>query len=99
MGVTEKNIWSLEEDGMKAIPEEAATADFDLSRKVYVDGSKIVLAEGGSYEISLARCNTYEKITRWSLHLAEKNWMTLEVLNRFILLAIKGNELEIPSMP
>lgn len=41
------------------------------------------------YQIDFDRCNTVEKIMGWMNHLAEKTWMTKEMLNVFVQLSLE----------
>jgi len=58
-------------------------------KDVYMDDGFIVLACGGdNYDISMERLDTPEKILAWTVHLAQKNWMTKETLVEFVTLAL-----------
>lgn len=61
-----------------------------------MEGDAIVLAGpsgviDGEYEIPLDRCDDETKILGWVLHLAEKRWVTKDILVRFIGLASLAN--------
>ena len=59
----------------------------DLRRMCYVDGDAIVFRVGTGYEIEFVTCNTTPKILSWVYHLCEKNWITPDLIRRFIILA------------
>ena len=42
---------------------------------------------GYQYPVDFARCDTPEKILRWSAHLLEKNWFTPRFARYFIIRA------------
>ena len=50
-----------------------------------------------TYEVPLFKCDTHEKIIGWQCHLSEKNWMTLDLLIQFTLLACRHHGLAISS--
>ncbi|WP_258087551.1 hypothetical protein [Xenorhabdus bovienii] len=63
-----------------------------LDKLVWFDETHIILNTdlGGTnneYEIPLHDCDTSEKILWWTFHLSEKNWVTTDMLRRFIRLA------------
>ncbi|PHM22987.1 hypothetical protein [Xenorhabdus ehlersii] len=63
-----------------------------LDKLVRVDETHIILNTdpGGTnneYEILLQECGTPEQILWWTFHLTEKNWVTTDMLRRFIRLA------------
>jgi len=59
----------------------------ELARLVYETKKAIVLNVRCLYAIDKPQLDTAEKILRWTIHLSEKNWMTKELLNYFILTA------------
>lgn len=81
--------------------EEVKAAAATLVRlvgQVYRDGDYIVFAIRGHYEIHLRTCNTPSKIAVWASHLSDKNWMTLEALQRFVAIACEAHGFEGPEM-
>lgn len=58
-----------------------------LSKQCYVDDGYIVLNVRYEYEIALERCDTHEKILDWVMHLSCKNWFTMRLMKRFIIIA------------
>ncbi len=68
-----------------------------MGKKIYVEDGHIVINTkvGGKYRIALKRCNTYKKIIRWLLHLSEKTWMTVEIMEYFIIVACEANQIDI----
>jgi len=58
-----------------------------------VEGTAIALQGPFSYSISLDTCDTLEKVVDWILHLAEKSWVTTELIESFIELAIDTNKI------
>ncbi|MCH7700264.1 MAG: hypothetical protein IID37_01135 [Planctomycetes bacterium] len=67
----------------------------DVAKQVYVDGDCIVINVVCAYEIPLGACNTPELILGWVTHLCEKNWITREVIHRFVALAAGENGVKI----
>jgi hypothetical protein len=65
----------------------------ELAKLCILDGDLIIL--NGFYEIPLSRCNSHEKILAWICHLAEKTWVTTDLLRRFLIIASKANNIEI----
>ena len=51
------------------------------------------------YEIELIRCDSHFKIIDWVLHLSEKDWMTTDMINQFIDIALRSNGLKHPHGP
>lgn len=68
----------------------------DLAKRVYIEDDSIVLLDGGAnYVIDFKRCDTAEKILGWIVHLTEKDWVTTEILERFILLAAADHDINV----
>jgi hypothetical protein len=57
-----------------------------------------VFAIRGHYDIHLRTCNTPSKIAVWASHLSDKNWMTLEALQRFVAIACEVHGIEEPEV-
>lgn len=61
----------------------------ELSRIVTVDATHIVINIpgdhiDGEYEIPLSSCKTAEQVVGWIFQLSEKQWVTRDILRRFI---------------
>jgi len=72
----------------------------ELSKIVYIEDGFIIFKGCGvdhsfEYTISLLRCSTHQAILKWSYHLTEKTWITIPMLNRFIILATQEHNLRI----
>lgn len=76
-------------------PEELSLGEVSdqPALKWEVEGKAIVLVGGFSYVITLDRCDTLEKILDWVLHLSEKTWVTTDLIESFIHLAIDANNI------
>ncbi|ASD87222.1 hypothetical protein EXB91_24800 [Salmonella enterica subsp. enterica serovar Florida] len=61
----------------------------ELSGIVTEDDTHITINIPGvwAYDISRLSCQTAEQVLGWASHLAEKQWMTMEALRRFIIIA------------
>lgn len=61
-------------------------------RQVVIEGDYIVIKEPVDYEIPLSDCATDKNILDWVMHLAEKQWVTTDIIRRFVAVArnIKG---------
>lgn len=68
----------------------------ELEEAVSVNDGVITINVHGEYNIELNRCDTPEKIIAWVLHLGDKTWMSREILQRFVVVALRANELDIP---
>ncbi|HCL5312101.1 TPA: hypothetical protein N2G38_004475 [Salmonella enterica] len=70
--------------------KKIAAEDFEeLSELITEDDTHITINIPGewSYDISRLSCQTAEQVLEWVSHLAEKQWMTMEALRRFIVIA------------
>jgi hypothetical protein len=79
------------------IREKYTSRQEELERIVSIQGDHIVINVCYEYNISLSECTTHEQILRWVYHLCGKTWMTPPVLERFIAVACRANELELPK--
>ena len=74
---------------MSSASEELA--EYLASAPVIIAGEDEFLLEtdkgGYQYPVDFARCDTPEKILRWSAHLLEKNWFTPRFARDFIIRA------------
>ncbi|MFH1748198.1 MAG: hypothetical protein ABIG44_14280 [Planctomycetota bacterium] len=81
----------LEGLGLSEEPKLINAADVgpppDLSKVVYVAGGCININVDYEYNIALDQCDTPAKILSWMVHLADKTWMDLDIMQRFIVLA------------
>lgn len=69
-----------------------------MQKMVYIDEGHICLnAPGGvgEYPISLDRVDSAEKILSWIIHLSEKNWVTSEMLGRFVEKCCSANKITV----
>ncbi len=82
----------------KDLFEEMISEDKRLKNVVYVKDGHIIIDVEYEYEIGFNRCDTHEKIIAWYLHLSEKTWMTPEVMERFIIVALGKAGLNIPTV-
>ncbi len=67
----------------------------ELNKHVSIQGDFIVINVHYEYIIELTRCDSYEKILGWVHHLCEKTWMTTSLIEKFIEVAVKANNLDI----
>lgn len=58
-----------------------------MSKAVYIEDEHVFINVKDEYNIALSRCDTREKLLEWVYHLTEKNWMSREVLRRFMEVA------------
>ncbi len=58
-----------------------------MDRQCYIKDDYLVLNVKYEYNIGLSRCDTAEKILGWALHLSRKNWVSMDLLERFIQVA------------
>ena len=73
-----------------------AIADLrDRPNRCFIDEGYIVFRDGAGYDIPLAKCDTYDKIFGWQLQLSEKQWMTLDLLMQFTIIACENHQLPI----
>jgi len=56
----------------------------ELQKRIKIDDGYISINIVCPYEFELVRCDTHEKLVKWIYHLAEKNWVTTDVLRVFI---------------
>jgi hypothetical protein len=57
------------------------------------DGFIVIDPDHTEYNIELSRCDSYEKIIWWISHLSEKTWITVPMIEQFILLACHEHKL------
>ncbi len=53
--------------------------------------------KGWEYAFELSRCKTAGAVLAWVEHLKVKTWMTPELLQEFIDLAVSENKIELPN--
>jgi hypothetical protein len=70
-----------------------------LEKQCYVDGEDIVINLADEYCVPLSRCSTPEAILGWVQHLAEKTWITVPVIERFIQLATQHHGIKTRPLP
>jgi hypothetical protein len=70
----------------------------ELKMAVFIADGHVVINVAYEYNIPLERCDTLEKILSWSVHLCEKTWMTLEILERFVHVAAQEHGLTVPNV-
>lgn len=66
--------------------------ELELNEIIQVDETHIIIHIpgdhiDGEYEIALSRCKTAEQVVGWIFQLSEKNWVTRDILRRFIKVA------------
>lgn len=86
----------LSGDDLEDLVVRAKEKQAELNKMVYIEEGHIVINVHYEYNVPLDRCDTHEKILAWALHLTEKTWMTMDVLERFIRLAMAQHGLEAP---
>lgn len=67
--------------------DEILRDDAQLEKQVFVSGDRIIVNVAYEYSIPLNECETSEQILDYVYQLADKNWITVPVLQRFIALA------------
>lgn len=68
----------------------------ELEVIVSIQGDYITITKGGVYDIPLAGCDTYKKIVAWTIQLTDKSWMSAQIVNRFVKLALEAHNLDYP---
>lgn len=70
-----------------------------LGKIVYIEDNYIVIDVKNPfifyYDIELSRINTPDKLLCWIFHLLGKNWMTTDILRKFIELISKHHNINI----
>ena len=66
----------------------------ELAELCRIEDGYIVLKPGGPYHIELERCSTPLSIIEWTVHLCDKPWMTLDLLQRFIAVATAHHKID-----
>ncbi|MCP5537027.1 MAG: hypothetical protein H7A51_12470 [Akkermansiaceae bacterium] len=60
-----------------------------------IEGSEIIIdPKGERYPIKLDSCDTHEKLVGWIVHLSRKRWITVLLIEMFILTAYDHHDLE-----
>ncbi|NJM55420.1 MAG: hypothetical protein HC841_05465 [Verrucomicrobiae bacterium] len=74
---------------MAEMEQEYIRSRAELRRSCRIEHDAILFqsADGLDYDIKLSRCDTYEKIVHWAVHLSAKKWITVPMLREFIRLA------------
>lgn len=68
-----------------------------LAKRFVVDDEGYMIIDGW-YEIEMTRCDTYDKILSWVLHLSEKNWASDPAFIRsFVQLCLRHAGLGFPQ--
>jgi hypothetical protein len=80
---------------MEEIWDKMKSDDETLDKQVYVEEGHIVINVEYEYNIELGRCDTYEKILAWVMHLSVKTWMTQKITRRFVNVALREAKLAI----
>jgi hypothetical protein len=79
----------------KEAANEFADGLIDRALACEIRGDEIIIdPKGMDYPIGLGRCDTHEKIVGWVLHLSEKRWITVLMIEMFILTACDRHGLE-----
>lgn len=83
---------------MDILFDEMINYDKWLKKIVYIDDDCIILKpdpdESFFYDIELNRCDTIESVVGWVMHLIGKNWVTKEIIERFIAVAVDYHNLK-----
>jgi hypothetical protein len=80
---------------MDELWEEMQAHDERLSKQVSIQDGYIVINVAYEYPIELARCDTHAKILAWVVQLTDKTWITPEVVQRFVYLAVQQHGLDL----
>lgn len=80
---------------MNSMMSELQASDELLAKQVRVEDGHIIVNVEYGYEIPIVDCNTEAKLLGWILQLLEKNWMTNDVLERFIHVAARQSDIKI----
>ena len=88
------NLWEMEEKFKKHVQA--------LEKQCYVEGEDIVIklpdeVTDDDYRVRLDRCSTPEAILAWVHHLAEKKWVTVPVIERFVEVATEHHGIKIQT--
>ncbi|HEY5884664.1 MAG TPA: hypothetical protein VIT88_08250 [Pyrinomonadaceae bacterium] len=67
----------------------------DRPNRCFIEDGFIVFRDGAGYSIALDRCNTYPKILGWQMQLSPKQWMSLDLLMQFTIIACEHHGLQI----
>jgi len=70
----------------------------ELEELVSIQGDCIIIQKGGGYDIFLAECDTHERILAWTIQLTDKSWMSAQIVNRFVRLALDTHKLRYPTV-
>jgi len=75
-------------ESIQDIIERSKKQEEALSKVVYIEDECIVIDVKNPfifyYDIELSRINTSDKLLSWTFHLLGKNWMTTDILRKFI---------------
>lgn len=82
---------------LKQMIDEHDQREKELQKIIYVEGDTITINAAYEYHIPVGRCCTHEKILSWVLHLSEKEWMDLELMERFVNVALSVNNMDYPE--
>lgn len=81
-----------------ALSEAYKAEQAELEALVSIKGEYITIQKGGGYNIPLAGCDTHERITAWTIQLTDKSWMSAQIVNRFVKLALEARKLGYPTV-
>lgn len=79
------------------VMKRATEQEKELQKIVTVSDGEIVINVAYPYKVALDRCDSHEKILGWVLHLSPKTWMTKDVLERFVRVAVRENGLDVQN--
>ena len=83
---------------MDMLFDEIINYDEWLRKIVYIDDDCIILKPDPNelffYDIELNRCDTIESVVGWVMHLIVKTWVTKEIIERFISIAVDHHKLK-----
>ena len=69
----------------------------ELEKTIYIEDENIIVNVLYEYNIPLGNCKTHKDILRWADQIADKTWMTDELLHYFISVAHKANNLDLAN--
>lgn len=82
----------------EALFEAYKAEQAELDALVSIQGDHITIQKGGGYDIPLAECDSHERIVAWTIQLTDKSWMSAQIVNRFVKLALNEHKLGYPAV-
>jgi len=75
------------------IEDQTKQAQIDLENSLFIDDDYICFNVRGRYDIELKRCKDHAAILEWVHHMSCKQWMTVDLIHRFIGLTTAYHDL------